>query len=172
MILKILLLMMIDITTSCIWQKAKAAEIKQNNNNSSFNKDIYKKRMNWLLSYILISIFLFWLVWILKHHIENDISHIIFSLASNFLGASIFGYRWRIDSKANPFPTYLVKYPIIIIAFSALTFALTTIVLSLARISNELVFYSSAFFIGFYCGQHIDNVKDLGTGVKDLIKKS
>ncbi|MBD3339396.1 MAG: hypothetical protein GF353_09825 [Candidatus Lokiarchaeota archaeon] len=113
--------------------------------------------------------FLFWIFFIFKQ-LPDHVAKFIFAIASNFLGASIYGYEYRIRSKSNPFPKYLVHYPITIIAFSGLSFGVVLILLSSTNISLNIVFYLLVFFMGIYCGQHIDNIKELGSILKGTNK--
>ena len=151
-----------------VWNKVRKNEIKDSKEKKDFNENIYKKRMAWLLGYLMVSIFLFWLWFVLRSCLTAELERILFCLASNFLGASLCGFQWRIRSKANPLPAYFAYYPLVIFGFSAFTFALTTIIINMSKISHDVVFYSLAFFIGIYCGQHIDNIKELGSIIKKI----
>ena len=128
--------------------------------------------MNWLLGYLIFSIFLLYLWFVLRFVLKsmqaNECEKILFCLFSNFFGAFLCGFQWRIRSKANPLPAYLAYYPFVIAGFSAFTFALTTIIVSMSKVSHDVVFYSLAFFIGIYCGQHVDNIKELGSIIKKI----
>jgi hypothetical protein len=149
-----------------IWRRVEKNEMTANKDSENFKLDTYQKRMNWLLGYLIVAIFLFCLWLAFRNKLTTEWGNIIFCLFCNFLGAVLYGSQWRIRSKANPFPAYLAYYPFVIVAFSALTFALTTLTVNVANLSEATIFYGLAFFLGIYCGQHLDNIKELGSTIK------
>jgi hypothetical protein len=151
-----------------IWKKVEKNEINTSGERKDdFRVDTYKKRMNWLLGYLIVAAFLFCLWLAFRSRLRTEWEHIIFCLFSNLLGAVLYGFRWRIRSKADPLVAYLAYYPFVIVAFSAFTFALTTLIVNVAHLSEATtIFYSLAFFVGIYCGQHLDNIKELGSIMK------
>jgi hypothetical protein len=157
---------LIAILVFVCWQKIIKNEICENNkngiNSERFNEVIYRKRMKALLVYLLLGFFLL-LLWFHLWRVETlfKYSHFTLCLAANFMGAFIYGYKWRIRSKADPNPAYSIYYPIIIISLSCLTYSFTSIVLNIAKINDKSIYYSLSFFIGIFCGQYLDNVKDV-----------
>ena len=171
MLSKIILLILIAIVGLAffiIFKIVKKSEITDNKGKEGFNENIYKKRMNWLLGYFILSILLFGILLLLRNWLSNESEKILFCVASNILGVFLCGFRWRIRSKANPLPAYLLYYSFVILGFSVFTFALTTIILHISKICDDIVFYTLAFFIGIYCGQHVDNIKELGSIIKKI----
>src|SRR3989339_1049596 len=98
------------------WNKGKNIENKENEKKelNEFNKDIYEKRMKWLYGYWFFSILIFWLLFMFKDILTENPVRILFCFASTFLGTFTYGYKFRISSKANPFPAYLLQYPLTI----------------------------------------------------------
>jgi len=167
-ILLILILIIIIGPVIPIWKRIEKSEININKEKKDFNLYTYKKRMNWLLGYLIFSIFLFCLWLVFRSKLTTELGKIIFCLFSNFLGAFLCGFQWRIRSKADPLAAYLAYYPFVIVCFSALTFAVTTIIVNIAKVSQDIIFYSLALFVGIYCGQHLDNIKELGSIIKKI----
>ena len=167
-ILFILALILIIGSALPLWKRIEKSEIDVNKENKYFKPDTYKKRMNWLLGYFIFSIILFCTWLLFKSKLSTELGKIIFCLFSNFLGAFLCGFQWRIRSKADPLAAYLAYYPFVILCFSALTFAVTTIIVNIAKVSQDIIFYSLALFVGIYCGQHLDNIKELGSIIKKI----
>ncbi|MFH1642603.1 MAG: hypothetical protein ABIC04_06940 [Nanoarchaeota archaeon] len=173
-ILNIMIFLLLILLVTLIWNKSKGLEIKEKeneaNNKENFKKEIYEKRMKWLYGYLVFSIAIFGLFFVIEWSFENIAKKILFCFASTALGFFICGHNYRIASKDDPFPKYSLYYPLIIIIFTAFSFSVTTIILKVFNISDTIIFYTLALSLSLYCSHHVDNITKLGDKIN--IKKS
>jgi len=147
------LLIMLWVLYFCIkkYEIPKYKGKKNKDNILLLTEDIYVPRLKWSVGFANFAFLLFFISFLIKVYLPYSVSKLLifklaFAYASSYLGFSIYIFTARFHPYRYPFPSYIIKYPLILFAFSSLSLLFLNTYLG-DKTCEDFLFYLSLFSI-------------------------